>query len=239
MGLTVTPQQEHDAQVPVGLVIRTEPTAGTRVFKQSEVTVFISLGPKQVLVPESLGLDLEQATKLLESTGLVAGSVSSFYALAEAGQVLAFSKPTGTSLAEGSVVDLSVSLGPLPDVVGDEFSQASQTLEALGLTVTSLEVFDDDVSAGRVVSITASSDPLPESGSVTLNVSKGPEFMTLSNVVGETVAAAKNELESLGFTVLVDTDQLSSRFGVVKVTRQNPAASTRVRVGTQVTIFTR
>jgi serine/threonine-protein kinase len=239
LGLTVIEQQEHDAQVPVGLVIRTEPTAGTRVFKQSEVRVVISLGPKRVLVPESLGLDLEQATELLESTGLIAGSVSSFYALAEAGQVLAFSKPTGTSLAEGSVVDLTVSLGPLPDVVGEDFSQATQTLEALGLTVTSLEVFNDDVSAGRVVSITVSSDPLPESGSVTLNVSKGPEFITLPNVVGETVAAAKNALESLGFTVLVDTDQLSSRFGVVKVTRQNPAASSRVRVGTQVTIFTR
>jgi serine/threonine-protein kinase len=239
MGLTVLEHQEHDAQVPVGLVIRTEPTAGTRVFKQSEVRVVISLGPKQVLVPESLGLDLEQATELLESTGLVAGNVSSFFGLAEAGQVLAFSKPTGTSLAEGSVVDLRVSLGPLPDVVGEDISQAIQTLEALGLTVTSLEVFNDDVSVGRVVSITASSDPLPESGSVTLNVSKGPEFITLPNVVGETVAAAKNALESLGFTVLVDTDQLSSRFGVVKVTRQNPSASSRVRVGTQVTIYTR
>jgi serine/threonine-protein kinase len=239
MGLTVTEQQEHDAQVPVGLVIRTEPTAGTRVSKQSEVKVFISLGPKQVLVPESLGLDLEQATKLLESTGLIAGTVSSFYGLAEAGQVLAFSKPTGASLAEGSVVDLHVSLGPLPEVVGEDFSQATQTLEALGLTVTSLEVFNDDVSAGRVVSITASSDPLPESGSVTLNVSKGPEFVTLPNVVGETVAAAKNALEALGFTVLVDTDQLSSRFGIVKVTRQNPAASSRVRVGAQVVIYTR
>jgi beta-lactam-binding protein with PASTA domain len=105
--------------------------------------------------------------------------------------------------------------------------------------VTSLEVFNDDVSAGRVVSITASSDPLPESGSVTLNVSKGPEFVTLPNVVGETVAAAKNALEALGFTVLVDTDQLSSRFGIVKVTRQNPAASSRVRVGAQVVIYTR
>jgi len=136
-------------------------------------------------------------------------------------------------------VDLRVSLGPLPDVVGDEFSQATQTLESLGLTVTSLEVFNDDVSAGRVVSITASSDPLPESGSVTLNVSKGPEFVTLPNVVGETVAAAKNALEALGFTVLVDTDQLSSRFGIVKVTRQNPAASSRVRVGAQVVIYTR
>jgi serine/threonine-protein kinase len=74
---------------------------------------------------------------------------------------------------------------------------------------------------------------------VTLNVSKGPEFVTMPNVVGETVAAARNALQGLGLTVQIDTDQLSTRFGVVKVTRQSPAASSRVRVGAQVTIFTR
>jgi len=239
IGLTVTQQSEHHAQVPAGRVTRTEPSAGTRVSKQSEVTVFVSLGPKQVAVPEFLGLSLEQAIEVLETTGLTPGDVSSFYSLAAAGQVLAFSEPTGTSVVEGSVIDLQVSLGPLPDVVGNDLSQASQKLEALGLTVSSIEIFSNDVAAGRVVSIDPSADPLPESGSVSLTVSKGPELITMPNVVGETVAAAKNELESLGFSVLVDTDQLSSRFGVVKVTRQNPAASSRVRVGAQVTIYTR
>jgi serine/threonine-protein kinase len=239
IGLTVTQQSEHNAQVPAGRVTRTEPSAGTRVSKQSEVTVFVSLGPKQVAVPEFLGLSLEQAKGILESTGLTPGDVSSFYSPAAAGQVLAFSEPTGTSVVEGSVIDLQVSLGPLPDVVGNDLSQASQKLEALGLTVSSIEIFSNDVAAGRVISIDPSADPLPESGSVSLTVSKGPELITMPNVVGETVAAAKNELESLGFSVLVDTDQLSSRFGVVKVTRQNPAASSRVRVGAQVTIYTR
>jgi serine/threonine-protein kinase len=203
------------------------------------VIVFVSLGPKQVTVPEFLGLNLEQATELLESTGLTAGDVSSFYSLAAAGQVLAFSQPTGTSLVEGSVLDLQVSLGPLPDVVGNEASRASEILEALGLSVISVEVFSNDVAAGQVISIDSSSDPLPESGTVTLTVSKGPELITMPSVVGETVAAAKNALEALGFSVLVDTDQLSSRFGVVKVTRQSPAAASRVRAGAQVTIYTR
>jgi serine/threonine-protein kinase len=238
IGLKVIQQQEHSAQ-PVGLVTRTEPTAGSRVAKQSEVTVFVSLGPKQVLVPEPLGLVLEEAKQLLLSTGLNPGNVNSFFTETEAGQVFAFSQPTGTLLNEGSILDLQLSLGPLPEVAGTSSTQATEKLEALGLSVTAVQVFSDDVASGQVVSLEAILDPLPASASVTLNVSKGPEFMTLPNVVGETVAAAKNELESLGFTVLVDTDQLSSRFGVVKVTRQNPAASSRVRVGTQVTIFTR
>jgi eukaryotic-like serine/threonine-protein kinase len=239
IGLKVAQQQEHNAQVPIGLVTRTEPVAGTQVPKQSEVIVFVSLGPKQVLVPEPLGLTLEQARELLVSTGLTPGSETSFFTDTEAGQVFAFSQPTGTSLNEGSVVDLQVSLGPLPNVAGSSGAQATERLEALGLTVTSVQVFSDDVASGQVVSIEASQEPLPESGSVTLNVSKGPEFVSMPNVVGETVAAARNALQALGLTVQIDTDQLSTRFGVVKVTRQNPAASSRVRVGTQVTIYTR
>lgn len=239
IGLIVTQQQENNAQVPIGLVTRTEPVAGTRVAKQSEVIVFVSLGPKQVLVPEPLGLSLEEARDLLVSTGLTPGKVTSFFTATEAGQVFAFSQPTGTSLNEGSVLDLQVSLGPLPDVVGTDSVQATEKLEALGLSVTSVQVFSDDVAAGQVISIEASQEPLPEAGSLTLNVSKGPEFVTMPNVVGETVAAARNALQALGLTVQIDTDQLSTRFGVVKVTRQNPAASARVRVGTQVTIYTR
>jgi serine/threonine-protein kinase len=239
IGLQVSQQQEHSAQVPVGLVTRTEPVAGTRVAKQSAVVVFVSLGPKQVLVPEPLGLGLEEAKALLVSAGLTPGSVSSFFTATEAGQVFAFSQPTGTLLNEGSILDLQLSLGPLPEVAGTDSTQATQKLEALGLTVTSVQVFSDDVSAGQVVSLEALLDPLPEAASVTLNVSKGPEFVTMPNVVGESVAAAEIALKALGLSVTVDTDQLRSRFGVVKVTRQNPAASTRVRVGSPVTIFTR
>ena len=238
IGLKVIQQQEHSSQ-PVGLVTRTEPIAGTRVAKQSEVIVFVSLGPKQVLVPEPLGLGLEEAKALLVSAGLTPGNVSSFFFEAEAGQVFAFSQPTGTLINEGSAVDLQVSLGPLPSVEGTDATTATEKLEALGLTVTSVQVFSDDVSAGQVVSLEAPLDPLPESASVTLNVSKGPEFVTMPNVVGESVAAAENALKALGLLVTVDTDQLSSRFGVVKVTKQNPAASARVRVGSQVTIYTR
>jgi serine/threonine-protein kinase len=239
IGLKVSQQQEHSSVIPVGLVTRTEPVAGTRVQKQSEVSVFVSLGPKQVLVPEPLGLSLEEAKELLVSTGLTPGNVTSFFTDTEAGQVFAFSQPTGTSLDEGSVLDLQISLGPVPNVVGNTSTLATEKLEAIGLSVTLTQVFSDDVDSGKVISIEALPDPLPESASLTLNVSKGPEFVTMPNVVGETVAAARNALQALGLTVQIDTDELSSRFGVVTVTRQSQAASSRVRVGTQVTIYTR
>jgi serine/threonine protein kinase/beta-lactam-binding protein with PASTA domain len=239
IGLQVTQQQENSATVPVGRVTRTEPVAGTRVAKQSAVTVYVSMGPKQVVVPEPLGLDLEQAKQLLIDTGLTPGAVDSFFNSADAGKVFAFSSAAGVSLDEGSVVDLKVSLGPVPAVEGLTLQQATEKLEAVGLTVTSQQAFSDQVPSGQVISLTASADPLPEAGSVSLTVSKGPEFVAMPNVVGETVAAARNALQALGLTVVIDTDQLSSRYGIVKVSRQTPAASSRVRVGSEVTIFTR
>lgn len=239
IGLVVSQQQEHSTQVPVGRVTRTEPVAGTRVAKQSEVVIFVSLGPKQVLVPEPFGLNLDQAKELLIDSGLTPGAVDSFYTETEAGQVFAFSEAVGALINQDSVIGIRVSLGPVPDVAGLASAQATQQLESLGLSVTTEEVFSDEISSGSVISITASVEPLPESGAVTLLVSKGPEFVTMPNVVGETVAAARNALQALGLSVTIDTDQLSSRFGVVQVTRQNPAASSRVRIGSQVTIFTR
>jgi serine/threonine-protein kinase len=239
IGLKVVEQQEHSLLVPVGFVTRTDPPAGSQVSKQSEITVFISLGPKQVLVPEVPDADLSEAQALLTASELEPGVVTSFFSTVAAGKVIAFSLPSGTETNQGTVVDIQISLGELPDVRNNGAEQAKQELQALGVVVTESLVFSDEVSKGLVVAMVPESDPLKEGGSVRLDVSKGPEFATLPNMVGETVAAAKRALEALGLAVTVDTDQLTSSYGVVKVVRQSPAPGQKVRVGSTVTVYTR
>ena len=239
IGLKVVEQQEHSLLVPVGFVTRTDPPAGSQVSKQSEITVFVSLGPKQVLVPEVPDADLSEAQALLTASELEPGAVTSFFSTVAAGKVIAFSLPSGTETNQGTVVDIQISLGELPDVRNNGAEQAKQELQALGVVVTESLVFSDEVSKGLVVAMVPESDPLKEGGSVRLDVSKGPEFATLPNMVGETVAAAKRALEALGLAVTVDTDQLTSSYGVVKVVRQSPAPGQKVRVGSTVTVYTR
>ena len=239
IGLKVVEQQEHSLLVPVGFVTRTDPPAGSQVSKQSEITVFVSLGPKQVLVPEVPDADLPEAQALLTASELEPGVVTSFFSTVAAGKVIAFSLPSGTETNQGTVVDIQISLGELPDVRNNGAEQAKQELQALGVVVTESLVFSDEVSKGLVVAMVPESDPLKEGGSVRLDVSKGPEFATLPNMVGETVAAAKRALEALGLAVTVDTDQLTSSYGVVKVARQSPAPGQKVRVGSTVTVYTR
>jgi eukaryotic-like serine/threonine-protein kinase len=239
IGLKVVEQQEHSLLVPIGFVTRTDPPAGSQVSKQSEITVFVSLGPKQVLVPEVPDADLSEAQALLTASELEPGVVTSFFSTVAAGKVIAFSLPSGTETNQGTVVDIQISLGELPDVRNNGAEQAKQELQALGVVVTESLVFSDEVSKGLVVAMVPESDPLKEGGSVRLDVSKGPEFATLPNMVGETVAAAKRALEALGLAVTVDTDQLTSSYGVVKVARQSPAPGQKVRVGSTVTVYTR
>jgi serine/threonine-protein kinase len=239
IGLKVVEQQEHSLLVPVGFVTRTDPPAGSQVSKQSEITVFVSLGPKQVLVPEVPDADLSEAQALLTASELEPGVVTSFFSTIAAGKVIAFSLPSGTETNQGTVIDIQISLGELPDVRNNGAEQAKQELQALGVVVTESLVFSDEVSKGLVVAMVPESDPLKEGGSVRLDVSKGPEFATLPNMVGETVAAAKRALEALGLAVTVDTDQLTSSYGVVKVARQSPDPGQKVRVGSTVTIYTR
>jgi serine/threonine-protein kinase len=160
IGLKVVEQQEHSLLVPVGFVTRTDPPAGSQVSKQSEITVFVSLGPKQVLVPEVPDADLSEAQALLTASELEPGVVTSFFSTVAAGKVIAFSLPSGTETNQGTVVDIQISLGELPDVRNNGAEQAKQELQALGVVVTESLVFSDEVSKGLVVAM------VPESGRV-------------------------------------------------------------------------
>ena len=137
------------------------------------------------------------------------------------------------------MIDIFVSLGALPEVSGLSVAQARELLTGLALSITELEVFDNSIPEGSVVRLVPSVDPLPEAGSATLEISKGPEIVTMPNVTGETIAAAKTLLENLGLRVVIDTNQLSSNFGIAKVRSQNPRAGEQLRVGDSVTIISR
>ena len=239
LGVIIEQAQENSGSVPEGSVSRTEPAAGSRVFKNSVVKVFISIGPKQLKVPEVAGLSAEEARKLLTDSGFVVGSSSNFFGEALQGQVLGLSAPAGAILNQGSVLDIRISLGPLPAVAGLTADQARTLLAELAIDLEEVEVFNNQVPQGQAVGLVLSEDPLPEDGTAVLEISKGPQIVIMPNTVGETIAAAKALLENLGLLVVVDTNQVMSNFGIAKVKQQNPEPGSEVRVGDSVTIISR
>jgi serine/threonine-protein kinase len=239
LGVVIEQLEENSGTVAEGFITRTEPAAGYRVFKDSVVKVFISLGPKQLAVPEAKGLSIEATKKLLTDSGFVVGSVKNYFGTEAAGQVIGLSAPTGTILNQGSVLDVLVSIGAVPDVLGLSAEAARALFAELPITIEEVEVFNNQVPAGQAVGLVLVKDPLPENGSAVLEISKGPEIVIMPNTVGETIAAAQLLLKNLGLNALVDTTQVLSNFGIAKVQSQSPEAGSEVRVGDSVTIVSR
>jgi serine/threonine-protein kinase len=61
----------------------------------------------------------------------------------------------------------------------------------------------------------------------------------MPKVIGETISAAKTLLESLGLRVAVDTNQLTSKWGIAKVKKVSVTQGNKMRVGDTVTIVSR
>ena len=236
----ITLINENSATVTKGLVTRTEPAAGSYLAKGSDLKLFVSIGPKLIAAPSLKGLNVAEATAKLIGAGFTLGPVNSWFDSTPIGQVYDHLGSDGTPIPEGSAIELKVSLGSIPAVSGIDQAIAVTAIEATGLKISSIQQeFSDTIAPGKAIGLFPQTKPLGAGGSVQLLVSKGPNVVIMPKVIGETVLAAKAVLEGLGLTVIVNTDQLQSKWGIVKVKRSSEAAGAKLKAGNSVTISTK
>jgi beta-lactam-binding protein with PASTA domain len=96
---------------PAGTVIWQDPPPGTVLQPNSVVQLVVSSGPTLVAVPDVIGLNVPQATKILSAAGVRVGPVDSTAAGTEAGVILATRPAAGVGRPRGSTVALVVSRG--------------------------------------------------------------------------------------------------------------------------------
>ena len=138
----------------------------------------------------------------------------------------------GTTLKHNAKVTVSLSKGPMPvtmpDIAGRAKDEASRALDDLKLKATFTEEFSDTVAAGEVISTSVPKDTQLHWGdAVEVTVSKGPETVTLPNVVGKTYDEASAMLKALGLDVKKSAP-LGDLTHVVRL--QSPSAGEQVRV---------
>jgi serine/threonine-protein kinase len=232
--------EESSATVAKGLVTRTDPSAGALFIGNGKIQIFISSGPKLVSAPQLKGLNLAEATAEIIKSGFALGEVKSVFHESALGEVFDYLGADGTKIPETSKINIWVSLGSIPMVAGLDQEIAVTAIEAAGLKINEIrEEYSDTVASGQVISLVPLVEPLGENGSVDLLVSKGPNIVSVPNMVGQTILAAKANLESIGLKVVVNTDQLTTKWGIVKVKRQSAAANSQLRVGDSITISTK
>ncbi|KAA0233873.1 MAG: hypothetical protein JJLCMIEE_01141 [Acidimicrobiales bacterium] len=157
----------------------------------------------EVVVPDLRGYEVVRAESTLEDLGLLVEY--SYEENEEVPENVVFGhEPRSGAIAElDSVVTLRVSLGPatapVPDVVGQQVSEARRVLEAAGYIVEEAHDFDDEVRVGEV--ITTNPEPFADVGPgavVTITVSDGPAAREVPNLVGTPYYQALVEVGRIG-----------------------------------------
>ena len=225
---------------PVGLVLRTEPDAGTTT-EDAFVTMVISSGPAQIQVPNVVGSTEERAISHLEGQGFSVTINPARHDTVGVGLVISQNPSGETQASAGSAVELAISAGPepieMPEVIGLSRDRAEGILEGLGLEVTSTQDFDDQVPAGYVVSqIPPGGSDINPGRDVLLVISQGSAIYTVEDVSGRPVREAVDRLDLAGMQVQV-IQLNSAAFEVGRVISTDPVPGTRINRGDRVTVF--
>jgi len=144
LGLGVDVIKEYSEDVPIGTIIRTEPSSGQKARKGSSVKIFVSMGKERYLIPSDLaGKEPSEAISALEAlTLVVSGTNEIFDETIPIGKVVGTEPIAGTSVAQRTPVTLLVSKGPtlieVPNVVGMDVATATATLQTAGFQVTAV-----------------------------------------------------------------------------------------------------
>ena len=239
IGLASSVEEEFSDDVQSGIVTHSDPDGGSSVHKSTNVQLYVSKGIDMKDVPNVVGKGQDEASRTLTDAGLALGAVTDAYSEdVPPGQVISQSVAAGTSLAHDSTVDVVLSKGreprTVPTLTGKGASAAKSSIEALGLVASPTEAYSDTVPEGQVISQqTREGSTVYRGDSVSYTVSKGPEMVTVPDVVGLQRQEARNKLEGAGLTVQEDLI-LGGFFNTVR--SSNPAGGSKVKKGSTVTI---
>ncbi|GAB3633749.1 Stk1 family PASTA domain-containing Ser/Thr kinase [Microbacterium shaanxiense] len=245
--------EESSTDVAAGIAIRSDPEEGVRLDKGTEVTVFISTGPAEHALEALNGKSADEARAYLADLNItVSDEDLLLYSRADEGIVInasvtpraggdAYECGEGCSAFEADTVDLIVSLGGLPDVVGMTADEASAALGEKDIATTTVEEFHDSVEQGRVISTyerEGGANWRP-GDTMTLVISKGPQLFEVPDVTGQNRDDAANTLRDAGFEPTWNPLWTPFPNGLTEVTGTDPAAGTMRRAGSEVTLLIR
>ena len=238
-----TVAQRASNTVVTGNVIGQDPAKGSSLAQGSAVNLVISSGPQIVNVPNVQGLTENVATTTLNEAKFVIGKVTQQTSdLVATGKVISQDPASGSSVAEGSPVNLVISSGAqlvaVPNVEGLTQDAATTAITGVKLRVgTVAQQTSNTVAAGKV----ASQDPptgssLAQGAPVNLVISSGPQMVAVPKVERLTQAAATTAIVGTTLKIGTVTQQTSDTAATGSVISQDPASGTSVAQGSPVNL---
>jgi len=247
LGLTPIEDPRVRENVANDVVYEQSPIPDTLARQGENIILIYNPGFVPVVVPNLVGLSVQEATNVLKDAGLRL-VVDQFIASPDvpANQILVQSPTAGLGARPNSVVTVNVSAGVntvrVPDVIGDEQTAAARLLSGapLNFVVTVVAEPSDVIEAGRVIRTEPLGDTAVAPGTaVTMYVSTGLAQVAVPDLVGKSLPAATAELALLGLVPAVSeqivtpgdpSDGLVVSQGVAPGTNLPPGGSVAITV---------
>ncbi len=239
--------KQESPEYEEGYIISQDPKDGTKVEKESVITVVVSSGKteEKETVPDVSGKSQDEARDELEELGFVVKVSTEFETSEEFDQdeVIRTTPSAGEEVAKGSEITLIISSGEdkpeIPNLLGKTKKEAGRILNDLGINFTTEEVYNDSYKAGQVCYQSKKAGTRVESGSsITLQISKGKkpeEKATVPPVIGNTLNTAKSLISSAGLTTgSVKYEYSSKEAGTV--ISVSPGEGSSVSLGTKINL---
>jgi serine/threonine-protein kinase len=171
--------------------------------------------------PSLVQLTQEQAVSQASAQGLkVKTGQGQFEEKIKKGTVVGQQPGGNQRILRGGTITLTLSLGPerynIPNENGRAYDEAAAALTADKLVPKRVDVYDDTLPTGYVLSTNPPAGTVvPPGTEVTLNVSKGKAPITVPNVINDDQATAQQTLQALGLQVAFTQQQSDKPAGTV------------------------
>ncbi|WP_288812632.1 Stk1 family PASTA domain-containing Ser/Thr kinase [uncultured Corynebacterium sp.] len=176
----------------------------------------------RISVPDVANLSREDAENALQKVGLPFDVTERTHESIPRGSAITTEPAPGSSVPSGTRVSLVLSSGKeitdVPDLTGMTTAEARGALEQAGLSLNSSvkEEPSDDAPSGSVITQSpAQGSQVSKGTKVSITVSTGPENIRVPIVTGQQEADARSNLESSGFTVIVQRVDSTEPEGLV------------------------
>lgn len=141
--LVFSPDQEE------GFIASQNPASGSKVTEGKVITVNISKGKKDGVVPKIEGMDYDEAKEYLESFGFKMGPGVTVDSPLPKGIIVSQSVPYGTQAKSGTEINVEISNGKgkemvkVPNLIGRTPDEANSLLSQAGLSTNGSVVYEE------------------------------------------------------------------------------------------------
>ncbi len=240
-------EEQYSDTVPENYVIEQDPMSNGIITPDRTIEVIVSMGSKNssFLIPNIIGLELQEASEILEAMGLKTGTISEEYSEEFARDHIIKQDPSfGEAAEEEDAVDIIISKGSQtigsPHIMRLDFVYASNHLESMGKKVTASKApLTEEISLpGLVFSVIPQPGTSIKAGStVELKISTSEPLSEVPDITGLDLEQASERLKLLGIGIEISYIDADYSFQHGEVLNQFPLPGHFISLGSSIVLF--